>query len=450
MTKAERREICADYNEFAAWMKISMHFFPLLPQWLNNMVDPRNKDYITYSAAVLVLMCIMKCVCGVVTMRSMNEAFARNEALCNLMVLTGEEPEEMPDWQTANNYLKRLNPKELDRIRIQMINTLIRSKQFYDSRLLGCWRIILDGSGIAYFKERHCEHDLVTKHKNPETGEETFLYYHKVLEAKIVLAKNLVLSIGTEFIENENAEVDKQDCETRAAERLLMRIKEQFPRLPIVVQGDGLYATMPMMKLCTDLNWHYLFTLKNGCQPILMRDFKDMLKMEDFADHYEVQYREEKGTASFVNHVEQFSGKSQICNVFQYDTVDEKGHPICFIWITDLPITKRNIRSLVDAGRGRWAIENLGFNNQKNGIYKIEHLCSKDPNGIKNHYLITQISDILMQLYLAFDKMIWKLKKSLKNSAMAIREKFVGVIITDEMCKELFRRTTMRLNTKWP
>lgn len=35
----------------------------------------------------------------------------------------------------------------------------------------------------------------------------TKLYYHKVLEAKIVLNDNIIISLGTEFIENEKEDV---------------------------------------------------------------------------------------------------------------------------------------------------------------------------------------------------------------------------------------------------
>lgn len=61
---------------------------------------------------------------------------------------------------------------------------------------------------------------------------------------------------------------------------------------------------------------------------------------------------------------------------------------------------------MTEAGRGRWKIENEGFNNQKNEIYDIEHLNSTDSNAMKNHYLLTQIADIIMQLYLSWSPLI--------------------------------------------
>lgn len=74
-----------------------------------------------------------------------------------------------------------------------------------------------------------------------------------------------------------------------------------------------------------------------------------------------------------------------------------------------------HVEEMVEAGRGRWKIENEGFNNQKDGIYNIEHLNSYDSTAMKNHYLITQIADILMQLYLSWNPMIRELGQSEKT-----------------------------------
>lgn len=49
-----------------------------------------------------------------------------------------------------------------------------------------------------------------------------------------MLSENVIISIGTEFIENENEEVSKQDCELNAAKRLLERIKKNIQDYPFV------------------------------------------------------------------------------------------------------------------------------------------------------------------------------------------------------------------------
>ena len=137
--------------------------------------------------------------------------------------------EEMPHSDTLNYYLEKLSPECLSDIRKRMIKSLIRCKSFYTAKLFGkYWQVILDGTGLFYFKERHCASCLVTTVKN-EDGKEGKRYYHKVLKAQIVLGEHLVLSLDTEFIENERENIIKQDCEINAAKRLMARLKKNIP-----------------------------------------------------------------------------------------------------------------------------------------------------------------------------------------------------------------------------
>ncbi|MDE6852501.1 MAG: hypothetical protein K2J67_08430 [Lachnospiraceae bacterium] len=59
-----------------------------------------------------------------------------------------------------------------------------------------------------------------------------------------------MLSLDSEIIENESEDVPKQDCKTNAAKRLLGRLKETYPRLPLCIQGDCLYAAELVMEIC--------------------------------------------------------------------------------------------------------------------------------------------------------------------------------------------------------
>ena len=106
-----------------------------------------------------------------------------------------------------NYYLEKLSPDCLSELRKKMVKSLIKGKQFNRNRLLGkYWRVILDGTGLFYFKEKHCDNCLCTE-KQMADGKKIKLYYHKVLEAKIVLSDQVVISLGTEFIENEKENV---------------------------------------------------------------------------------------------------------------------------------------------------------------------------------------------------------------------------------------------------
>lgn len=72
------------------------------------------------------------------------------------------------------------------------------------------------------------------------------------------------MSIMTEFVENKDSEAEKQDCERKAAKRLMKRLKEQFPMLPILSCADSLYACESMFELCRKYHWSFLIRYKKG------------------------------------------------------------------------------------------------------------------------------------------------------------------------------------------
>ena len=144
--------------------------------------------------------------------------------------------------------------------------------------------------------------------------------------------------------------------------------------------------------------------------------------------------------------MEEVAGKEEIMNVFEYEYEGkDKKQKTTFGWITNLEINKRNLKELIQAGRWRWKIENEGFNNQKNGLYRIEHLNSRNSNAMKNHYLITQIADILMQLYLAWNPYVKELKQTIKNTSSKLLESFRRLKVTEEDVSYILRYTTIYL-----
>lgn len=444
MTKKEKRERKKQDRGIVDFMKVSHHFFHQLRDWISEMEDPRNQSYTTYTQADLGWMGILKNVCGQFSMREMEENFNRETCIDTLRLLSGNRKlEGMPHYDTLNYYLEKLSPECLSDLRKKMITGLVRGKHFNRGRLLEkYWRVILDGTGLFYFKEKHCENCLSTTIKR-EDGRTEKLYYHKVLEAKIVFRDDVVISIGTEFIENEKEDVGKQDCELNAARRLMEKLKKEYPRLPICIQGDALYAVEPVMKLCREYGWKYLFTHKDGRQKLLDEGF-EWIKSGEPSMRYS-GLCSEKGTAFFANHVEEVAGKTEVMNVFEYEYETKEKKKIRFCWITNIDITEKNLEEMILAGRGRWKIENEGFNNQKNGLYRIEHLNSRNSNAMKNHYLLTQISDILMQLYLACNPYVQELGQTLKNTSSELLESFRRQPVTDEDVSYIYRYTTVYL-----
>lgn len=205
MTRAEKREIKRKLNrEIADFLKIQNHYFPDLIADIKKVMDGRNQSYITYEIEVILYMMLLKNVCSIASMQEMNDTFNEDECVKNIYKILGlEEKEYLPHYVTINECLTKLDTRELEKIRKDMVYSLIRKKTFDDGKFLGkYWLVIVDATQLFRFKERHCDHCL-TKTVNKGTEEEKTIYYHQVLEAKIVLGDDLIISIATEFIENE-------------------------------------------------------------------------------------------------------------------------------------------------------------------------------------------------------------------------------------------------------
>lgn len=450
-TKAKKREVKKKDRRIVDLAKTVYHFFRELPQWINEMTDPRNPSYTIYTQSDLIFMGILKNICGVKTMRSMDEQFNEETCIDTLRIFSGDcNLSEMPHYDTLNYYLEKLSPECLAEVRKRMVNRLIRMKSFYGEKLLGqYWKVIIDGTGLFYFKEKHCENCLVETTAREENGKKVKVkrYYHKVLEAKLVLAPNIIISLDTEFIENEREDVEKNDCEINAAKRLLKRLRKNYPRLPICLLGDALYAAEPMMEICRGNHWKYILTQKEARQKLLAENYAGIQKSG--GAHTVEKIGKEKGTGEYINHVEVAAGKEEIANMYRYWYETEKKNGELetheFQRLTNIELTEGNLEEMIGAGRDRWKIENEGFNNQKNGIYDIEHLNSRNSNAMKNHYLITQIADIVMQLYLAWSPLIHEISQSIKNTSSWLLESFRHQTVTDEDVRYIQRYTTVYL-----
>ena len=117
-------------------------------------------------------------------------------------------------------------------------------------------------------------------------------------------------------------------------------------------------------------------------------------------------------------------------NVVEY-TQSDLPHP--FIFITDLPITRRNCAQLVEDGRRRWKIENEGFNEQKNHGLGLCHLFSKNYTAMKNHYFLIQIGHMIAQLLEAGLKRIEALANVTTTRLIeAVREAFRTKPLSEE------------------
>lgn len=261
MTRKQKRDLLEKFKFASELLKIIKRFFPDLIPSLKLVVDPRNKSYIKYKTEIILFTRILALIFQINSMRSLTDNFNTQIAIDNIYkILDIDNLLELPHYDTINDFLSRLDPKELEKIIAELANRLIRMRSFETSRIFDkYWQILLDGVNIYSFDEEHCKHCLRQTH-NKGTQKEYTTYYHNVLEAKLVFCDEIVVCIASEFIENESPEVTKQDCETKAFYRLSEKIKAIFPRLPICLTMDSLYAQQNVFKISIKNKWQYIIT----------------------------------------------------------------------------------------------------------------------------------------------------------------------------------------------
>jgi len=410
------------------------HFFPDFNRWLDRLPDTRVQDACTYSRRFLAWWGLHLYLLQLGSRRQLDYELrdAGPQVLDNLNRLAETAQTTLPVHDTLDHFIGHVKLAGWEQLRKRCVQGLLRMKALDAARLLGQPVLLIDATGLICFHRRHCQHCLVQRHGNKT------LYLHHVLEAKLLGPDGVVVSLGSEFIENadaaaaqgKSAEQRKQDCELKALKRLLPRIKKAYPQLRFVLALDNLYACGTVFALAQELNWSYVVTFKEGRTPALWREYQALRaacpqntltrtwgdgREQTFRWVPQLDYQDSEGRPWKLNALE--------C---AEKTATGKRH--YFAWLTPLPVSRKTVEEIAQkGGRYRWKVENEGFNRQKNSGLNLEHVYSIDPENWKVYYLLLQIAFILVQLLergsllrrLAEEagRPFWKLFGSLKNVA---------------------------------
>jgi hypothetical protein len=262
----------------------------------------------------------------------------------------------------------------------------------------------MDGSGYLVFRWEHCDHCLTKK-----CGEHT-LYCHQVLEAKLFGPAQTVFSVGSEFIDNRTlAETPanageqkrKQDCELKAARRLLEGVRKDFPQLRLCLSLDALYCCGAGFQLGKDFKMSYVIVFKEGSIPTLWKEFQTLLGMCP-ENRLEVNEGDWKRVYRWVDELPYTDSDKREWKpkAIHYKGEGPGGKVEEWSWVVspDLTLNETTVEAIAnEAGRARWREENQGFNMQKNSGLNLEHAYSEGEHfGV--YYVLLQIAHILLQL----------------------------------------------------
>jgi hypothetical protein len=358
--------------------------------------DPREPNYSTYPLSGLLCTGVLMYLFRLGARREIQHQL-RDNGPSQSKFAAWFAVAKVPHGDTLNYTFKKLDVDEVQEVVCRMVARLIRHKVLARWRLYGHYTLAVDGSGELTFTERHCAHCLTRKLTHGGT-----LYYHPVLEAKLVTPNGFAFSLMTEFIENTDPTADKQDCELKAFYRLAARLKARFPRLRVCLLLDGLFACGPVFQLCHAHHWKYLAVLKDKALVNLHRSYAVVLARVP-ENHKHMRSGPQLATtqtyrwANGLDYYDSADRRHRVSVLTCQETTP--AHNRRHQWVTNFTVHMNNVDVLANqGGRLRWKIENEGFNIQKNGGFKLEHAYSRDPNARKVFYLLLQVAYTLFQL----------------------------------------------------
>ena len=383
---------------------------------MNRLPDPRRKEQCVYSQAHLLWQGILLFLMHLGSRRQMRFERLADTFVQNLASLSGQrDVDTVADPDTLAYYAERVRVGSVEKLLAEITRRLVRMKALDPFRLLGFFPVAIDGSQACTFKT---EPWPGCPHRKLANG--SIQYFAYVLDAKLVTPCGMALTLASEMLTNEgNEEFDKQDCELKAFPRLVEKLHGFFPRTPLCLLLDGLYANQNAIRLIEGKRWKYIITFKEGS---MSERFPEAVALAGMQKDNRLKVKQPGQQFRWADAlpIAEFTPDVLFCRE-QPDNAEARR----FVWLTNFHLTRNNVEKIANqGGRLRWKIENEGFNVQKNNGYGMQHPYSEHANGFRIFYLLLLIAHYITQLVLhgSLIEALCKTFGSAKNFARRLAE----------------------------
>jgi len=389
-------------------MRVIKALLPTVLARLKKIHDFRNPKKVKHQLNAVFLYGILIFVYQMSSRRQANRKMTQPAFMDSLRIFF-PELEDLPHHDTLNRVLAGIDDvNELEGALCDLLRKLMNKKKFRRYLIDGrYYPIAFDGTQKMVRKELLSPEWLernVGKEEDVKTQ-----YYVSVLEANLVFSNGMVIPLMSEFMDYAKGDTskEKQDCEQRGLKRLANRLKQRFPRLPIMMLLDGLYSNGPVMEFCRrGKHWDFMIVLQNDSLPSVWEEFEGLKKLQP-----ENQLRRKWGNRrqhfQWVSDIEYCYGPNGrkrltvhvvVC-VEEWEDLDENGETITkrsrHAWLSSKELTKKNVHERCNLGaRHRWGIES-GFLVEKHHGYQYEHCFSYDWDAMRGYHYLMRIGHAL-------------------------------------------------------
>ena len=382
-------------------------FRAMLPIWLkqlSKLADPRQAKKIKHKLAVVLLFGLL---CFVFQMSSRRQANAQMSKPCFRETLQSLFPEleSMPHADTLGRVLEKLDVDALPSAHLALIKRFIHGKKFQSYLIQNCHPIAIDGTQKLVRDGQWWEEEWLNR-----TGATWSQQYIYILEANLVFHNGMTLPLFSEFLSYAEGDTDtcKQDCELKAFKRLVVKIKQEFPQLPLMILLDGLYASGPIFDLCIEYDWDSMIVLKDKCLPSVWEEYHALKSLNPM--HYQGTWRGRRQQISWVNAISYAykgaDGKQKILAIHlvvceeeweevNRDTTEIETKTSRHALISGRPLTVQNVHERCNLGaRFRWGIEDSHHTEKRRG-YCYEHLFSHNWQAMCGFHHLLRLAHLI-------------------------------------------------------
>lgn len=293
---------------------------------------------------------------------------------------------------TLAYFTERLAIPPLRTALVHLVRAAKRRKAFDDA-----WRIglVLDGTTVGRCPTVRCPacHPILVPHRDADgqlTPFASVVGQHHKLSLLTVVGGAIHLPVDLE-------PYGPGDSELAASRRVLDRgVAALGRRFAQYVVGDSLYANVPFLHAAGDHGLRALVRLKANL-PTLFAAAQARFEgtapgatFEDQGDQIEVWDAEDFDPWEDL--------RWPTVRVFRYRQTHRDGTVIDAFWLTDFPARQVSSPTLYRLAKGRWTIENQGFNDAKSR-YGLDHVPHHEPNSLLVHWLLVLLTLTLERLY---------------------------------------------------
>ena len=264
--------------------------------------------------------------------------------------------------------------------------------------------LLLALDGTEYFSSQaiHCECCSTRRHAN---GQVT--YFHSALTPVLVRPGcDKVIALAPEFVTPQDGTA-KQDCELAAAKRWLAAHGAELARLKTTVLGDDLYCHEPFCRELLALALGFILVCKPDSHAIVYEWLEHLERNGAVQTVVRTRWtgrRHETDTYRYAHSIPLRDADDALeVNWCELVTTDGSGKVLYRnAFATSLALDDGNIAEVVEAGRGRWKIENENNNTLKTKGYHFEHNF-----GHGQQHLSSLLASLIILAFLTHTVLEW-------------------------------------------